>query len=280
MKNILLPTDFSDNAWNALQYATALFKKTKCTFYVFHVSPRIHNKYGDGIASESPKIVEDFILKASKERLEAVLNKIEQLPFNSNHAFVTKAEYGFFTDTIKKEIADKKIDLVVMGTKGASGFKEVTMGSNTGDVMTKVKCPLLAIPEDAIYNCPKEIAFPTDYHLNYDLKVLDDLKELVIMHSTALRFLYIAKKGEKLSKEQIKNQGFLTDYFADLEYTTHKVNGQKLEIAIQQFMESREVEMIAMVAKNLNFLQRILFRPSVEKIGYHTKIPFLVLHEQ
>jgi len=280
MKNIVVPTDFSDNAWNALQYALSLFKKTKCTFYIFHVNPKIHNEYGDGIALESPEIVAKIILKESKERLQAVLNDLERLPLNPKHKFITKAVYGFFTDSINKLIADKKIDLIIMGTKGASGLKKVTMGSNTGDVITKVKCPILAVPENAVYNRPKTIAFPTDYHLHYNIKVLEDLKELALMHNASLNFVYISKKGEELSREQLKNQQFLSDYFTGMNHTTHHINGQNLETTIQQFTESRGVDMIVMVAKNLNFLQRILFRPSVEKISYHTKIPFLVLHEQ
>lgn len=279
MKNILIPTDFSQNAWNALRYATSLFKKTRCTFYILHVDPIVHNEYGDGIARESPELVENIILQESKQKLQAWLDKVERLPLNSKHTFVTSAIYGLFTDSLKKQIEENKIDLIAMGTKGATGLKKVTIGSNTGNVMTKVKCPLLAVPEDAEYHHPREIAFPTDYHLNYNVKVLDDLKDLAIMHSSALRFLYISQKGEEFSNGQLKNQRFLSDYFADLEHTLHKITGQKLEAAVQCFTESRDVDMIVMVAKNLNFLQRILFRPRVEKISYHTKIPFLVLHE-
>ncbi|HMB61517.1 MAG TPA: universal stress protein, partial [Eudoraea sp.] len=66
MKNILIPTDFSRNAWNALSYATSLFKKTRCTFYIVHIDPIVHNEYGDGIARESPELVENIILKESK----------------------------------------------------------------------------------------------------------------------------------------------------------------------------------------------------------------------
>ncbi|HMB65128.1 MAG TPA: universal stress protein, partial [Eudoraea sp.] len=201
------------------------------------------------------------------------------LPLNSKHTFVTRAIYGLFTDSIKNLIEENKIDLIVMGTKGATGLKKVTIGSNTGNVMTKVKCPILAVPEDAEYHHPREIAFPTDYHLNYNVKVLDDLRDLAIMHASALRFVYISQKGEEYSTGQLRNQRFLSDYFVDLEHTLHKITGQKLEAAVQCFTESREIDMIVMVAKNLNFLQRILFRPSVEKISYYTKIPFLVLHE-
>ncbi|WP_273565649.1 universal stress protein [Maribacter halichondriae] len=166
-----------------------------------------------------------------------------------------------------------------MGTKGASGLKAVAMGSNTGNVITKVKCPVLAVPEDTEYHRPKEIAFPTDYHLSYDIKVLEAIKEFALVNSSSVRFLYISKAGEELTMEQTKNQEYLGDYFSGTEHSFHKVTGEKLETAVQCFTESRDIDMVVMVAKNLNFLQRILFRPTVEKISYHTTIPFLVLHE-
>lgn len=279
MKNILIPTDFSDNAWNAIKYALELFKKSRCTFYITHINPAMAYTGAPTTMLASPEVFEVTILKESRGKLKKLLKEIERLPINTKHTFETLAVQEFFTDSIKKQVKEKNIDLIVMGTKGASGLKEMTMGSNTGDVITKVKCPLLAVPENTKYHRPNEIAFPTSYHLGYDIKVLDDLKEMAISNHSALRFLYISTKGETLSDEQLKNQSFLNDYFSEVEHTFHKVTGQKLEAAVQCFTESRNVDMIVMVAKNLNFLQRILFRPAVEKISYHTDIPFLVLHE-
>ena len=279
MKNILIPTDFSTNAWNALKYALELFEKSTCTFHLLHVSQVLSYTGAQTTMLVSPEVLEESVLKESKEKFEKLKKDIDRLPLNTKHTFKTTSLQSFFTDSIKKQVKEKNIDLIVMGTKGATGLKELTIGSNTGDVITKVKCPLLAVPENTTYSRPKEIAFPTSYNLGYDIKVLDDLKELALLHQSALRFLYISTKCEDLSKEQMKNQTFLNNYFTDIEHTFHKVTGQKLEAAVQCFTESRDVDMIVMVAKNLNFLQRILFRPAVEKISYHTDIPFLVLHE-
>ncbi|WP_273568520.1 hypothetical protein [Maribacter halichondriae] len=82
-----------------------------------------------------------------------------------------------------------------------------------------------------------------------------------------------------MTEEQEKNKDFLDDYLVDVEHSFHSLTGTKLETAVQCFTESRDIDMIAMVAKNLNFFQRILFRPAVEEISYHAEVPFLVLHE-
>ena len=280
MKHILVPTDFSDNAWNAIKYGIELFRKTKCTFYLVHINT-IPTYSGAGTSVRTAG--EDFrqnILKESKLELQNLLDRIAKETTHSiKHTFVPIVLYDFFVDAIKRESENKKIDLIIMGTKGASGLKKATIGSNTGDVITKVKCPLLAVPEDAKYTDLTEIAFPTDYQLSFEMKVLDTLIEMATMNKAELRILHISKKGEKLSEEQQSNKDFLHDYLVDVDHSFHSLTGTNLETAVQCFTESRDIDMIAMVAKNLNFFQRILFRPAVEEISYHTKVPFLVLHE-
>ena len=280
MQQILIPTDFSDNAWNALKYALELFKESKCTFYLLHVNP-IPPYSGAGTAVHSAaENFKEAILKDSKEGLQKLLDRIKkELPSNTKHTFVPIALYDYFVDALKRESINKKIDLIIMGTKGASGLKKVTIGSNTGDVITKVKCPLLAIPEEAEFTDIREIAFPTDYQIGFDVKVLDTLIKMAVMNKAELRILHISKKGDKLSEEQQNNKDFLNDYLADVDHSFHSLTGADLETSVQCFTESREIDMIAMVAKNLNFFQRILFRPEAEKISYHTKVPFMVLHE-
>ncbi|MCX2720110.1 universal stress protein [Lentiprolixibacter aurantiacus] len=279
MLRILIPTDFSQNAWNALTYGLELFRKERCTIYLLHVNPLPPYSGAGTSVKASTHMLRETMLAESEKSLKELLEKINKSLHNDLHTFMTISLYDFFVDSIKREVEDKHIDLVIMGTKGASGLKKVSLGSNTGDVITKVKCPLLAVPEQARYKIPREIAFPTDYYINYDIKVLDTLIGMVNRNEASLRVLHITRRGEELTREQLQNKDFLHDYLREVEHSFHTLTGAKLETAVQCFVESRDIDMIAMVAKNLNFFQRILFRPAVEEISYHIEIPFLVLHE-
>lgn len=279
MKNILIPTDFSENSWNAIKYGMELFKKTKCIFHIIHINPITSYSGGESAMYISPEIIEDTILKESIEQLQKMLEDIEHLPFNTKHTFHTNSYYGFFTDHILHEVKDKNIDLIIMGTKGASGLKAVSIGSNTGNVITKVKCALLAVPENAIYKRPKEIGFPTDFKISYELKILQQLKDIALLHNSFIRFLYVALNDENLDQQQIINKTVLEKYFGENEHHFHKISGEKLETSIRCFSESRELDILVMVTKNLNFLERFFIRPTVEKISYQTTIPLLVIHE-
>ncbi len=278
MKNVLIPTDFSDNAWNALHYATLFFKKVKCNFYVLHVSSyeTVNAALPLGtMVRWKPKRKSQPV----KEQLQELLERIGTLPSNAKHRFFTIQEYMLLIDSIRNQVQEKNIDFIVMGTKGASGLKEMIIGSNTGDVITKVKSPILVVPEKARCNGIREIAFPTDYNIHYKHKILTTIFEVLDLTKASLGVLHVSKKEEHLSELQQKNKTYLAHMLVDKDYGFYFLSNPNLEIAVQCFVESREIDMITMVAKNLNFFQRILFHPTVEKISYHTSVPFLVLHE-
>ncbi|WP_025743255.1 universal stress protein [Aquimarina pacifica] len=279
MKNILLPTDFSENSWNAILYAISFFKKNQCNFYLLHISPFEGVTNGISLQSAS-SFFSDEEQESVAAKFENLLKKCEKLPLNPKHTFFTVHEYVFFVDSIRKQVAEKKIDFMVMGTKGATGLKEKTIGSKTGDVITKVKCPVLVIPEKATYVKPKEIAFPTDYNIFYKSRVLNTLTNILEMNCGALRIVHIAKSEKELTKLQKKNKDFLNNYLGEeITHSFHFLSNPNIEEAVQCFVESRDISLITMIAKNLNFFQRILFHPTIEKISYHITIPFLVLHE-
>jgi len=279
MKNILLPTDFSENSWNAIKYALDLYKQTTCNFYLLHVT-MISNYTG----SEFPMltatdVVEKTHLKYAKTELQNLLKRIKKLPDNAIHHFYTISVYNYFIDAIKTQIEEKKIDLIIMGTKGASGLTEVIIGSNTGDLITKIKHPVLIVPEKAIFKVPKEIAFPTDYNIFYQPKILNSITETAQLYDSFIRVLHIVNKNETLTNDQLENKEFLNNFFMDEKHSFHKITNKKIDAGVQCFVESRDIDLIIMVAKSLNLFQRILFKPTVEEISYHTEIPFLVLHE-
>ncbi|MDG1730381.1 MAG: universal stress protein [Algibacter sp.] len=277
MKNILLPTDFSENSWNAIKYAIRFFEKESCNFYLLHIYTLSHVILNDS----AQDVLVNVDTQPAKIKLRKVLKRIGKVfTTNKKHRFYTLFDYNFFIESIRKHVEEKKIDCIVMGTKGASGLKKIIVGSNTGDVITKVKCTTLVVPEDAQLVKLKEIAFPTDFALSNNIQILDPLSEILEKNQSALRILHISKKKAELNRDQNKSKELLEDYFSHLYHSFHYLTNKKVEDAVQCFIESRNINMICMVAKNLNYFQQILFHSKVEAISYHTEIPFLVLHEK
>ena len=155
MKHILIPTNFSSNSWNALEYAVNLFTNEQCIFYILHVDELSNSD----IQGNSLLVMTRPNRITAKEKLQVVLKKISSLYANQLHQFIALEEYGNLIDHIKKTVESKKIDIIVMGTKGATGLKTSFLGTNTGNVITKVVCNVLVIPENAIAKAPIKLPF-------------------------------------------------------------------------------------------------------------------------
>ncbi|MHA7843901.1 MAG: universal stress protein [Winogradskyella sp.] len=281
MKNVLLPTDFSENSWNAIKYAIHFFNTTECGFYLLHVSNLNNFIPQDDTLTLDTYYLENTYTKPIKLKLRSFMKRISMLKPNKNkHKFFVLTETGFFIDSIRKIIKEKQIEVIVMGTKGASGLSEIILGTNTADVITKVKCTTLAVPENAEFVPPKEVAFPSDLNLTYNLDILQPLLDLVKHSKAFLRILHINKNKEHLEEELNQNITLLKDYFIGIKSSFHYLTNRKVENAVQCFVESRDIDLICMVAKNLNYFQQIFFHSRVEKISYHTDKPLLVLHEK
>lgn len=282
MKNLLILTDFSENAWNALKYAQQLFTPTKCNLYLLHVSDFIDYPVSPASIEEDENLITKERIVPSKKQLNDLLKKIEKTFSNKTHNYFGVHEHGFFLEAIKKNIAEKKIDLIIMGTKGASGMRKRIIGSNAGDVITKIKCNTLIIPKGVAFSLPQEVSFPTDYNIFYSHKILEAVTEMLKLSEGNIRVMNVSKVDKHLTVAQEKNQEYLFDYLNETfqkKNSFHTITNKSVNAAIQCFVESRDIDMIMMVAKNLNFLQQILFDSLVEKISFHTTVPFFVIHE-
>ncbi|MEQ8218748.1 MAG: universal stress protein [Arenibacter sp.] len=278
MKNILFPTDFSLNSWNAIKYAIELFKDAPCNFYVLHVDSLSRS----GVASNSFVMPSKGINMALRDQLADTFARIKSITTNKEHHFIALHEYGNLIDIMRKTVLDKKISLIVMGTKGASGIKETILGSNTKNVMTKVACNLLMIPEKVVQGIPKEVAFPTDYNIFYSHSILEAISKMLRLTEAKLKVINVSKPSVFLNDTQNQNMAYLQDYLLELferSHSIHNLKHEKTKSAIEQFVVSEKIDMVIMVAKNLNFLQQLLFDTAIKKISFQTSVPLLVLHE-
>lgn len=277
-KRILVPTDFSKNALNAIRYALNLYKEIKCEFYFLNVF-RLDSYSTDNLFIPEPGSAE---YEAAKTRSEEEFNKLLDIlklhHNNVKHSYHTISTFNFLEEALKQIIAEKDIDLVVMGTQGATGAKGLIFGSNTVNTMEKIReCPVLAVPENVRFSSPKEIVFPTDYKSAFKRKELSYLIEISKMHDTAIRVLYVAKKVE-LNDEQLNNQKLLGDILGTLNHSFHTLSLKDVSDGLTSFVESRDSDMIAFINRKHFFFSSIFSKPMVKEIGYNAIVPILALH--
>tara|TARA_R110000868_G_scaffold342697_1_gene603592 strand:- start:1164 stop:2033 length:870 start_codon:yes stop_codon:yes gene_type:complete len=282
MKKILLPTDFSENSWNAIKYALQLFKKETCTFYVLNTyTPVIYqSEYilgSTSVFSEPSQFdMPDPVSETSLKLLKEMENRIKKEFNNPKHTMITMSVFNTLIPEIKGLVEDYNIDYVVMGTKGATGAKEVLFGSNTVHVFKNVKCPVLAIPANFKFETPHEILFPTDYEINYSKEHLKPLIEITSLYISRLHVLNVSF-GYELSAEQEKNKKKLKSYFKNKAYLFHSVASESIQEAISDFQLKTRINLLVMINNKHSFFENLFFKSVINQIGFHLNIPFLLI---
>ncbi len=260
MKNILLLTDFSQNSWNAIAYAVRFLETTVCNFYVLHVDEKNENDTKTKFKELHKRIATTF-------------------PKQQHHSFFTIIHSNSFVASVREEVDDKKIDMIIMGAKGVTSKPSHIIGHYAETVITKVKCKAFIIPENATYKVFGEVAFPTDFSLASDIQTLAPIATLLDTKNTSLRILHINKVTNHLNQHQQANKALLKDFLDGREYSFHFLSNDHVETAVENFTERKDIDLMIMAAKNLNYFKQILFHSKVDHISYHRNIPFLILHE-
>ncbi|TBN04342.1 universal stress protein [Hyunsoonleella flava] len=271
--NILLPTDFSDNAWSATVYALKLYANEECTFYFLN-STYIKVSVMSNLSNRLLKTMEENAMK----ELSDLKVLAESSNANANHDFQTILSSQDIRHAIKTIIREKNIDLIVMGTKGTTRAKEVFFGSNTINVIKSIKdCPVLIVPDEFDFVKPKQIAFPTDFNRSYEADEIEPLKHLADLYNSKIRILHIDVE-KKLSDIQEQHLTMLQNYLSNYEFSFHWVpNYAKKSQSINDFIEELDINILAMVRYEHSFVESIINEPVIKKLGFKPIIPFLVI---
>ena len=280
-KRVLLPTDYSKNALNAIRYAQALYQDIACDFYLinaYHVS---------GYTLDSMRVPEpgehfyETAKRTSEEGMASLKEMIDLHPENPKHHFHTICTFNSIVEAVRNTVAQKDIDIIIMGTKGVTGSKSRIFGTNTVKVMEQIKnCPVIGVPVSATFLPPREIVFPTNYKTDFKKNEIKHLVEIAEMHDARVHVLHIDKdKDGKLSKKEQANKELLLDILEGVNYETHFLSAIKISKGINLFIESRDCDMIAFLNRKHLFFGSILSNPLVKEIGYEPKIPILELND-
>ncbi len=276
MRKILIPTDFSKNAMNAIKYALEAFKYEHSEFFIMHA-------YADEVyennARMSRAIFDSFketIHHKYQERLGKILKLIREISPNPRHQYKSVLSFGTLIDEANEIVDTENIDVLIMGTQGETNDRDITFGSNTLQVIKYVKCPVLAIPSGYPINPPKNILFPTDYMLPYKRREIKLVSTLAKSFVAKIDFLHLIN-FKNISFRQEDNKTFLECIMKDNFTTFHSVKGNNLTTAINSFINNLDINMLVMVNSRHSFLENILYQSTLDKISLQIKIPFLVL---
>ncbi|MGB5459442.1 MAG: universal stress protein [Eudoraea sp.] len=278
MKNVLLLTDFSNNAWNAIFAALKMHEHMECHFLLLNTyEPSFANILGDK-SKERLGVIYDSLAKNSSIELDKILQYLEKNHANKNHTFEKRSVSNDMVNAVKEICNEKDIDLIVMGTKGATGAKEIFMGSNTVELIKMINsCPIFAVPSEHDFKGLNKILFPTEYTRPYTKYELKPLTELATTWNSEILIVHIAQEFS-LNDEQLSNKKVLIKRLGNVEHSFHNVEIEvSVADSISKFAIESRADIIVLINYKHTFIEKLTREAVVKKVGFHTQIPLLVL---
>ncbi|MBT8294935.1 MAG: universal stress protein [Gramella sp.] len=275
MKNILLPTDFSDNALNAIKYALQLFSDIDCTFYILHTFTPTAYHSGKAFKNFTSVELVRANRKAASERTREIVDALKNEFKNSRHTIEWMVDFNLLISKVKSVVKEKQIDFILMGTQGATGAREIFLGTQTMYTIKNVNRPVLAVPSGYKFKKPLKILFATDYKVvrEKDLKLIKFFTDL---NSARLHIMNV-NNSASLEPEQKEKQESISKFFSDQQPVFHITEGDDVPEAVKTFQKENHIDLIFMVHKKHSFFENILFKPVINELVYHTNIPFMVM---
>lgn len=273
MKRILVPTDFSANSANAIEYAAVIAQACKATISLLNVYTPAVSRY----SVISPLIAEEVAEAKTelKRKLQLTANTLTKIyPDVECEVSVglgeTVDEILFFEKNIKP-------DMIIMGTQGASSFEKVLLGSNAADVIEKAKCPVLVIPEKASCRIPRQILFATDYAYT-DIEGANFLTSLAELFGATITMIHITNSEDDVENEKALIEKFANDMRTATNYANIKsriFSDNTVIMGLDAILQSSGADIIALSTRKRNILEK-LYNPSItKKMTQYTTIPLL-----
>ncbi len=272
MPNILIPTDFSENASKAAEYAVALFGNSS-TYMLVHGYEVPHS--GATMLISIADILEKDALQGLNIAKEQLVDAYPGLEGKVE----TRAVMGSPSIAVTRLAEAGNFDLVVMGTKGATGLKEVFVGSVAANTLTDVKVPVLAIPADTEVRAPKSILFAADDKCLIQGVLPKELVELSNQIDAEVLVLNVVPEGELKHVGSSDAQKDRSDgIFKGVKHSVHFVESADVNKGIETFINEHEVDMLAMITRKNDLFSRLFGKSNTKEMVMHTNIPLFAFH--
>jgi|SRR5690242_17893279 nucleotide-binding universal stress UspA family protein len=272
---ILVPTDFSSTAERAFRLAAEIASKSKGSIIFLHINEKEEIPYFQ-TREERQEYKQQLEYKQLK-RLQRLKRKVVK-PFMN--VFVSTIVINPpVVNKILQVAKENHIDLIVLGTQGASGLKKTIVGSRASRVLEKSIIPVLVVPEKYDFKDPKEIVFATNYHRKDKpaLAFSISLSKLFNAQVTVLHIQHL-DLAERENAHLFSNYAyFLQRTFNDANLKFKQIKSKNIQQTLEQIDEDFPVDILVMVRREKKFVEKIFLKSFTKNMACITTIPLLVL---
>lgn len=275
IKSILVPTDFSENALSALKYAYAIAQKFDCKIHIAHAYTPFHSGFQSEEANEVDR------LHAASEAAQEMKSFLQHALVNNQQFSITSSLFtGNLLHAMEQWIAEGQIDLVVMGTKGASGLKQKLIGSNSFDVAKSSSVPVIVVPLEMENFKLDQITFFTDYH-DGDVHVLKKISALFGAEESSYRLIHIYEAHDKPANTALKmlqEWASLLGRKVGLDHLSWElVHGKESVALVNEIAARYNTDLLVLSLTEKSFFEKLFHKSLAKAVIHQPMAPVLLL---
>ncbi|NNC95663.1 MAG: universal stress protein [Chitinophagales bacterium] len=276
MKNILVPSDFSSEADNALKYACNLAEIFDTGIDLLHVHDEeieeLTSEANAAVTSRTSAVLKETDLQVLVDEFKKRNDKFKAISINTH--FST----GNVTDEVVKICNATSISIIVMGTKG-SDSTDSAIGSVTSEVIKEAERPVLAVPKQAGYKPIKKVVYCIDYE-GYDKPTINSLASFAGHFDAEIVVVHINSEPQYFDSSRWTNfQRMVNDAYDYENMRFEFLNHEDILKGIDEYIEGKDIDLIAMLTRNYHLLDRVFPSSMTRSMVLKTKIPLLAFHE-
>jgi nucleotide-binding universal stress UspA family protein len=276
MKKFLVPTDFSDTAKNAAQFAAqAVASVPGAKIILYNVSDTIATGTDGSVLTETD---DDRAIVLGNAMLQL---KDEITPFAGGATIDTVLEQGSsLIDNLERYVRHHGIDLVIMGITGATRLEQIFMGSNTLNMVNTRICPVLIVPPDASFKKIKNVVLASDMKEVATTTPVAPIKSVLDIFGANLHIVNVDHEHYvELTDEYKTERSVLEKMLKDYNPTFYFIRQYDFLDAISQFTQDKNIDLIIIVPRKNSFLGGLFKTSHTKKLAYHSHVPIVAIHE-
>lgn len=267
MKNLLLLTDFSQPAENAAVFALKLFENSYANHKVLHVQKSAYFVADDLMVSGTDQNLYEALFEASENHLKNWTEKLKNKFNNNKHHFENKIDFDGFVDAVKQSVEKKDIDLIVIGSNGASGWTEKLFGTHTLSLLKNLDFPLLVVSEKNIFSHLKNILLVTEEDVDLDFDIMKWPVFLAKEHHAHVHVLKLSDSDKPAHHDPLE----VLENLGGVQYHFHHLQGIPTEMAISSFEQLFDTQLTVMILDK----EGKKYEDFIQKINQSTALPDL-----
>jgi nucleotide-binding universal stress UspA family protein len=275
MKTIIIPTDFSPIATNALHYGLDMAQVISASILFLHV-------YQVPVTMADIPVVlisVDDLQKNAEEKLGILKKEAEHISSGKLKIY-TEAILGNVSDELENLCSKINPFAVVMGTVGASAAERIFFGSTALKAIRHLTWPIICVPPGKLFgNGIKKIGFACDFRDVVKTTPVHFIKEILKEFNAELHVLNVDYKDHHFKPETPEESLLLHTMLEDVKPSYHFIQHKDIEDGINEFAEKNNIDLLIAIPKKHKLLEGIFKPSSTRQLVVQSHVPVMCIHE-